>query len=328
MLWSFYVQDSLRPLPRLSLDVGVRFDRTTLLVPAHQWSPRVGAAVDVDADTVVRASFGRFFQPPQPEYLLLSSSVQARELSPFSHDEEGGGADVEPERQTALEAGVEHMIGASTRVSATGWLRRVRNAADPNVFFGTTIIFPNSVARGRARGLDVRLELQRRRGWSGYLSYGLARVIQTGPITGGLFLEDEIEDIGPGVEFVPDHDQRHALASGITYDHTPTGISLSLTGRYQSGTPIQREDDDEEELMERPGIEMVDLESGRVKARTTVDLAVAAPLARTNAVDVVLRGAVLNLFDAGYAFNFGNPFSGTHFGPPRTAAISLSLEFD
>jgi hypothetical protein len=324
MLWSFYVQDSLRPLPRMSLEVGVRFDRTTLLVPAHQWSPRLGAAITVAADTIVRASFGRFFQPPQPEYLLLSSSVQARELSPFRSDDEAGGADVEPERQTALEAGIERTIGASARVSATGWLRRVRNAADPNVFFGTTIIFPNSVARGRARGLDLRLELQRRRGWSGYLSYALARVIQTGPITGGLFLED-VADIGAGVEFVPDHDQRHAVASGITYEHAPTGISLSLTGRYQGGTPIQREDG--EDLTERPGVEMVDLATGRVKPRTTIDLAVAAPVARTNAVSVMLRGAVLNLFDARYAFNFGNPFSGTHFGAPRTAGISLAFEF-
>ena len=201
----------------------------------------------------------------------------------------------------------------------------MRNAADPNVFFGTTIIFPNSVARGRARGLDVRLELQRRRGWSGYVSYGLARVIQTGPITGGLFLED-VADIGAGVDFVPDHDQRHAVASGITYEHAPTGISLSLTGRYQSGTPIQRENVNED-LTERPGVEMVDLVTGRVKPRTTIDLAIAAPVARTNAVSVVLRGAVLNLFDARYAFNFGNPFSGTHFGAPRTAAISLAFEF-
>ena len=31
--------------------------------------------------------------------------------------------------------------------------------------------------------------------------------------------------------------------------------------------------------------------------------------------------------DGRYAFNFGNPFSGTHFGAPRTAAISLAFEF-
>ena len=87
------------------------------------------------------------------------------------------------------------------------------------------------------------------------------------------------------------------------------------------------EDLGRQRLTERPGVEMVDLVTGRVKPRTTIDLAIAAPVARTNAVSVVLRGAVLNLFDARYAFNFGNPFSGTHFGAPRTAAISLAFEF-
>jgi len=35
----------------------------------------------------------------------------------------------------------------------------------------------------------------------------------------------------------------------------------------------------------------------------------------------------MNLFDRGYAYNFGNPFSGTHFGAPRTASLSLRLAF-
>ena len=41
---------------------------------------------------------------------------------------------------------------------------------------------------------------------------------------------------------------------------------------------------------------------------------------------VGVRGAVLNLFDARYAYNFGNPFSGTHFGAPRTASLALRVE--
>ena len=38
------------------------------------------------------------------------------------------------------------------------------------------------------------------------------------------------------------------------------------------------------------------------------------------------RAALLNLADARYAFNFGNPFSGTHFGPPRTLRFDLRLK--
>lgn len=325
-LWSFFVQDSVQPSPRLSLDAGIRFDRSTLLVPSRQWSPRLGAAFALDGETTIRASFSRFFQPPQPEYLLLSSSEEARTVSPFIVGSHEGGADVPPERQSALELGVERALGASMSITATGWRRSVRDAADPNVFFGTTIVFPNSVARGRAHGLDLRVDLRERHGWSGYASYSYARVVQTGPITGGLFLEDEVEDIGPGVEFVPDHDLRHTGAAGLAWLHASTGAWVSAVARAASGTPLQRDDDDDD-LQERPGASLVDFEAGRVKPRFTVDLVAAVPLARTGAARIALEAALLNAFDARYAYNFGNPFSGTHFGAPRNGRLSITIQF-
>ena len=91
------------------------------------------------------------------------------------------------------------------------WSRRATDVDDPNVFFGTTVTVPNSVARQHASGFDVRLARRPRRGWSGSVSYSHARVVQFGPVTGGLFLEDEVAVIQDGTRFTPDHDQRHAL---------------------------------------------------------------------------------------------------------------------
>ncbi len=323
-LWSIYLQDSWQAGPALTVAAGVRLDGSTLLLDRHQWSPRGGVSYRLGPSTVVRGSISRFFQPPQPEHLLLSSSEDARTLSPFASETAGGGSDVEPERQWAFEAGVEHRF-RHWRVDAAWWRRDVREAADPNVFLGTTVIFPNAVARGRAHGLDMRVEVPQRRGWSGYASASVGRVVQTGPVTGGLFLEDEIGDIGPGVEFTPDHDQRAVLASGVMWEHVRSGLSVSLAARYESGTPLQREEDEEDELLERPGAELVDFDRGRVKPRTVVSLIAAVPLVQADRVRVHLRAAVLNVFGQRYAFNFGNPFSGTHFGAPRTASVSLQV---
>ena len=309
----------------MTVGAGVRFDRSTLLLERRQWSPRAGASFQVAGATVLRASVSRFFQPPQPEYLLLSSSEEARELSPFASEEAEGGAEVEPERQWAFETGIEHRF-RRWRLDAAYWRRDGREMADPNVFFGTTVIFPNAVAKGRAQGVDVRVEVPRWHGWSGYASASIGKVIQTGPITGGLFLEDEIAFIGPGVEFLPDHDQRGVLAGGATWLHARSGFTASAAARYESGTPIQR-DDDEGELEERPGAELVDFDRGRVKPRFLVSLVAALPLAESDRLRVLLRGSLLNLFDRAYAYNFGNPFSGTHFGAPRTAAVSLEVTF-
>jgi outer membrane receptor protein involved in Fe transport len=325
-LVSLYVQDSFRPLDRLTLDLGVRADWSRMPARASQLSPRIGAAYWLAAsNTTVRASFGRFFQPPQSENLLLASSREARALSPFATDTASGGGDLLPERQTAVEAGVEQMLWRAMRLDVAYWYRRVKNAADPNVFFGTTIIFPNTVASGHAAGIDVRLDVPRHNGWSGYLSYTNSRVEQVGPITGGLFLED-VEEIGPGTRFTPDHDQRNVGALGMTYDHEG-GFSAALSARYESGTPIEVDLEEQEELRERPGADLVDFERGRVRPRRVVDLMAEQRLLRTSGAEVSVRASLLNLAGARWAYNFGNPFSGTHFGPGRTVHVGVRVAF-
>jgi len=337
--WSWYAQDQIRASDRLTLDFGVRFDRTNLLLRASQWSPRAGAAYRWPATgTTVRASINRLFQPPQPEHLLLASSPAARALSPFAdageeddpigrEDPHPGGADIAPERQTAWQAGVEQRLGA-LRLDAEYWRRHVRNYSDPNVFFGTTIVFPNSVARGLADGVDVRLEVPRYRGWSAYLSYTNSRVVQYGPINGGLFLEHDTLEIGPGTAFVPDHDQRHVAAGGFSYEHGEWGFSASLSGRYGSGTPVEVDGDEggEPALARRPGAELVDFDRGRVRPRTVFDVSIAQALRQAARAGLSVRLTILNLTSRAYAFNFGNPFSGTHFGAPRTALLEMRLD--
>ncbi len=326
--WSAYLQDSLRLNDRATLDVGLRFDSTHLLVAATQWSPRVGLAYAwPSTSTTLRGSVNRFYQPPQPEHLLLSSSPEARALSPFVDDEDldGGGATLEPERQWAWEAGVEQWLGGRVRADVAGWSRSVENYADPNVFFGTTIVFPNSVARGWARGLDVRLELPRAGNWSSYLTYTLSKVEQEGPINGGLFLEDDIAEIGPGTRFTPDHDQRHVASGGLTFQPGGRGLVASLVAHFESGTPVELDEDELEELDERPGGDRVDAERGRVEPRFVVDAAVSQRLLRGSRGEFTIRVSALNLFDDEYALNFGNPFSGTHFGAPRTFRVDFQF---
>lgn len=327
-LFAFYVQDSVQFGRGLTVDFGVRADRVRMLAPASQWSPRLGLAYHIQGTgTVIRGSVDRFFMPPQAENLLLGSSEEARALSPFVDDTGVGGQDLEPERQWATELGVTHAFALGARVDAAYWRRRVRHVGDPNVLLGTTIIIPNAIARGKADGFDVRVEMPRTRGSSAYLSYTNSRVRQYGPVTGGLFLEDEVIEIADGTEFIPDHDQRHVAAFGISYDHARTGFWMSLTGRYESGTPLEVDEDELDELMERPGADLVNFESGRVRARQIFDVLAGARLLRSAGNELTLRAAILNLAGERFAYNFGNPFSGTHFGPGRTFQIGVQVSF-
>ena len=318
-LVALFAQDSFRPFDALTIDLGVRIDWSRMLVSSSQVSPRMGAAYRLNrTGTTARASFGRFFQPPQAENILLASSEQAFALSPFTDDEKEGGAPLFPEEQKAFEVAVDQMVGRFIRLDVAYWRRWVRNVADPNVFLGTTIIFPNTVARGWASGIDLRVDVPRTHGWSAFASYGNSRVEQQGPINGGLFLEDEVEDVADGQRFTPDHDQRNVGSAGVSY--AAAGTSIAVNVRYESGTPLQGEDDD---LEERPGAHLVDFERGRVKPRKTIDVALSQQLRRVGRTDLSVRLAVLNLTNAEWAYNFGNPFSGTHFGPGRTIQIGV-----
>ncbi len=321
---SFYFQDTVSFGERLTLNAGLRFDWTSVLESESALSPRLGLAYYVpELGTTFRGSYNRLFKPPQIENLLLSSSEEARELSPF----EGGGASVPAERQHAFEAGFSRAFGGVVILDAAYWRREVRNYADPNVFFGTTILFPNSVASGTASGVTAELEFPFRRGFSGFLRYGNSTVLQFGPINGGLFLEEEAIEIGPGTPFTPDHDQRNVAAFGATFEHGGSGLWASFYGRYESGTPLEVDEDELDEVMERRGAELVDFDRMRVKPRTLLDAAIGKRFfqGRSTALDVQLE--VRNLAGASFAYNFSNPFSGTHFGHPRLVYFRVKLAF-
>lgn len=329
MQLSWYVQDAFSPVQKLTVTAGLRYDRSTLPTIEDQFSPRIGAGYYISQTrTTLRGSLNRLYMPPQIENLLLANSQKARELSPFAGQGGPGGAPIRAERATAYEAGISQNLGGRFRLDVAQWWRFFKNFGDPNVFFNTTIVFPNSVAEGFARGTDARIDVREWKGLSGFFSYTNARVLQTGPINGGLFLTEEFIEIGPGTRFIPDHDQRNAGAFGVTYNHRRRGVWVFLGGRHESGGPLEVETERLEDLRAAPGSDLVDFKRQRVRPWTILECAVALDLLDENDVRMRLRLDVQNLTNRRFAYNFGNPFEGTHFGHPRLWLAGLELFFD
>ncbi len=78
--YSFYAQDQYRPIPRLTFNLGARFDRIEYynnlgsnVLTFDKVSPRVGFAYDIfgDAKNVVRGSYGQFFYDPALTFARL-----------------------------------------------------------------------------------------------------------------------------------------------------------------------------------------------------------------------------------------------------------------
>jgi outer membrane receptor for Fe3+-dicitrate len=75
------------------------------------------------------------------------------------------------------------------------------------------------------------------------------------------------------------------------------------------------------------GAELVNFARRCVKPWTTFDLSAGADLFRDERVAVSAQFDIENLFDRRFVYNFGNPFSGTHFGHPRMLSGRVRLIF-
>ena len=316
-----YIQDTFSPFEDLNISLGVRVDRYTLLIEETAVSPRVGLAYHVhQTGTVMRGSYSRLFMPPFSENLLLSSSAQARALSPND-----ASLDVQPETQHAFEFGLQQALASHAKVDVAFYRKDIRNLADVDQFLDTTVTFPLSVSKGLAQGLEVRLDVPVFRGVNGYVSLARAKILLTAPLTGGLFLEETPAD---GEQFYADHDQRWQSQFGLTWEHPRQRFFVSATGRFDSGIPFELPEDFDVATFEDPqALPLVNTAAGRARSRTIAHLMAGAQLFRRGTTKVDLQAGVLNMFDTTYLLNFLSIFNGTHYGAPRTWTARVKVGF-
>jgi outer membrane receptor protein involved in Fe transport len=186
------------------------------------FSPRLNVAWRLDARSVVRGSWGHFYQSQRPN-----------ELDVMDGETEVAGA----ERAEHWVLGYERSLGGErsplTALRVEAYHRKVR---DPRVryerLFEVFSTFPEiepdrvriAPRSHRARGIELLLRgtAGERTDW--WLSYGYSSA------------EDRLSD-GPGARWVPRLvDQPHSLALSVRRS-LPNGWNLALAWRYHSGWP-------------------------------------------------------------------------------------------
>lgn len=105
------------------------------------------------------------------------------------------------------------------------------------------------------------------------------------------------------------------------------GVWATLFGRYESGVPLEVEEEELDELRSRPGAELVDFERGRIRPWSVFDFAAGWDFLKQEKVTVGAQFDVQNLTGRRFVYNFGNPFSGTHFGHPRLWSGRIKFDF-
>lgn len=109
----------------------------------YQLSPRLGISYPMSDKGAVHISYGHFFQVPPFEFLYRNPNFRIA-LSGTFPDFVGnviGNADLEPQRTTIYEAGLQQQIGEELGVSLTAYYKDIRN------LLGTEIHIKNDVRK-------------------------------------------------------------------------------------------------------------------------------------------------------------------------------------
>ncbi len=332
---SAYVQDRFTLFKNFTLDAGVRYDNYKLLISEQALSPRIGAAYYIPrTQTTLHASYNRLFQPPPAENLLLVSSGEAAAISPIAVLQGVTTVlPILPDKENSFEVGAQQLLSRYLRVGLTLYQKRIKNFSDKDQFFETGVIFPIAISSGRVTGEEVRIETTEIRGFHGSLSYANARAYGVTPINGGLFLGEATQSLlVSGLKFANDHDQRNEAQFQLNYNHAPSGLYATFSGRYDSGVPTDVEPGTTLAQFTAKGFDPrlyneIDFQRGRVRPRTIFDFSLGADLLKKERVSLNLQFDVQNLTNNLFLYNFESVFSGTHVGNPRLFSGRLGLRF-
>ena len=321
---ALFVQDQFR-VSAWTISAGLRWDRYDVLAEERAFSPRLGMAWSWPrAGLVARASYDRAFQTPAIENLLLASSPAVDALS-----DRVVRLPVPPSRGNFYEAGFSKRLFSSTRLDVTHFKRAMTDFADDDVLLNTGVSFPIALARADIEGTEIKLDVPHWRAFSGFVGYTHMRGVGRLPITGGLFIGDEVADALESTEEFPvTQDQRHTLRGRASYQ-LASRASIAVAVSYGSGLPVEFAGDRGDAIAQYGEriVDRVDLAAGRVRPSLAVDASVGATLVKTATRSLRLQADALNLTNRLNVINFAGVFSGTALGPPRSVAVRLRAEF-
>lgn len=259
----------------------------------YQWSPRLGVAYPITDRGVVHISYGHFFQTPPFDFLYRNPNYRIPLTGDFPAfvGSTIGNADLQPQRTTIYEIGLQQQLAEDIGLTLTGYYKDIRNLLGNEVHTKNEFRkFGKYINRdyGDVRGITLALE-KRLRGGLGLTvdyTYQIAQGNASDP-------NDDFNkaQANPPIEVNKqlvslDWDRRHSLNFTVTLG-TPKKLIASFIGQIGSGLPYTPS-----LLNQRTGLE----NSDNRPAFFNVDLYVTKSLSFTGReVSVFLK--TFNLFD-------------------------------
>jgi outer membrane receptor for ferrienterochelin and colicins len=225
-----YAQDKWQPSPALAVSYGLRYDHSTGFVGGWQLSPRIGVNIAPDGKNIVHFYYGRLYAAPALEDVRQACVALSGCPSVPVYD-------LKPEQDSYFEMGVAHQFSPTLHGYINYFKRTAVNVLDTTQLLNTPLFAVFNNARGRAEGVELRLDGRTLRGDSWYFS-GTVSSAEAAGVSGSTFLFPP----GPSNDsFQPeDHDQTYAANAAYTHRFgRDAGWFATLQSEYGSGYPVQ-----------------------------------------------------------------------------------------
>jgi outer membrane receptor protein involved in Fe transport len=294
--YSLYAQDEWKPLEKLTINYGVRFDLYDGVTRADQASPRVGATYNLFRNTTLHAAYARYFTPPPTELVTVQAIQNFADTTGAPASLGNGNPTVE--RDHYFDAGVTQQILPGLNLGIDSYYKKAADLIDEGQF-GPALIFETfNYAKGRVYGVEQTGSYSHE---NLYLyenfDYGVAQGtrIESGQFN---FSPDELAFIGNHYVSL-DHDQTFSASAGAVY--TWRGFRFSIDGIYGGGL--------------RRGF----ANTGNLPYYIQIDAGISRRFVLPDAGPLELRAAVVNLNDRTYQIRNGTGIGvfAAQYGPRR-----------
>jgi outer membrane receptor for Fe3+-dicitrate len=305
---------------------GLRWDHYQLLLNQNAVSPRISIGRYLPSqDMVLHVSYDRVFQTPAFENILISSSPQIDALSnQFLR------LPVHPSQGNYYEAGASKAFRDRVRLDANIYRRDVRDFADDDQLLNTGVRYPISFNRSIIYGAEAKLDFARMGRVGGFLSYSYMVGNVWLPVTGGLFLGNDVTTATSQISgHLPvSQDQRNTVRTRFTY-RISQRLDIAAGAVYGSGLPFAFTGDRADALTQYGPevISRINFDRGRILPSFAMNASAGATVYKHRRGEMRLQVDGDNLNGRLNVIDFGGLFSGNAIAPGRTVAVRLTNSF-
>ena len=305
-IYSGYLQDEWKPIEKLTINYGVRFDLYDGLVRADQASPRVGFEYKLFKGTTLHAAYARQMTPPETELVQVGNIKQLKGTTGAPPSNGNGNPTVE--RDHLFDAGVTQQVIPGLNVGIDSYYKKASELIDEGQF-GPALIFETfNYNKGRVWGTEFTSSYTHENVYA-YENFAYS-VAQGTQVESGQFnfAPDELKYISSHYIFL-DHDQTFTNSAGVVYNWRKW--MFSIDGIYGSGL--------------RSGF----VNTGNLPFYIQVDAGITRRVPIPNNGGVLeFRGAIVNINDRTYLVRNGTGVGvfANQYGPRRALYGGIKWE--